>query len=142
MSAEQPVRAVRALGLTANDGGGWAVIYEDGEAFADRLPSAGGPAGVDIDAIMARVHRPATLAAVENAVPAHAFTGGVLVGALDAAGIPVRVVSARCWTEADLRRAKSRWVEVPFLRQHRLLDKRPFGVVAALHLAQELADHR
>ena len=118
------------------------MIYEDGEAFADRLPPGPGPARVDVDAIMARVHRPATRAAVERAVPSCAFLGGVLIGALDAAGIPVRVVAARDWTESDVRRAKSRWVEVPFLRQHRLLDKRPYGVVAALHLAQDLADGR
>ena len=131
----------RVVALTANDGGGWAVVYEDGEVFADRLPT-GGAGGVDIDAIMVRVHRPATLAVFERAVPSCQFVGGVIVGALDANGIPVRVVPARAWTETDLEQCRKRFVEVPFLRQHRLLDKHPFGVVAALTLAQEFHDSR
>ncbi len=133
----------RRLGLTAAGGGGWAVIYGDGEAAAGRLPSdAGGR--LDLDPLMELVYRPRTLAALE--APASGWDAaeqrlhGMLRGALDALGVPTRIVAARPWTPDCIERVRRQYSpEVAFLRQHRLAEKRPQGVVAAIVLAEELA---
>ena len=132
---------LRRVGLTTGNGGGWAVIYGDGEVRADRLPRTESGA-LDLDPLLELIYRPLTKVRLELPAdgwdPAEAVRHGTLLGALDALGVPTRLVPARAWAGEVERVHRQYSPDVQFLRQHRLREKRPEGVVAAIVLAEEL----
>ena len=132
---------LRRVGLTTGHGGGWAVIYGDGEVRADRLPRAES-GSLELDPLMELIYRPCTKVRLE--LPASTWDyaeqvrHGTLRGALDALGVPTRLVPAREWS-AEIERVHRQYSpDVRFLRQHQLRAKRPEGVVAAIVLAEEI----
>lgn len=141
MGGGEGLGGLRRVGLTTGNGGGWAVIYGDGEVRADRLPRAESGA-LDLDPLLELIYRPCTKVRIE--APASTWDAaehvrhGTLRGALDALGVPTRVVPARAWAGEVERVHRQYSPDVQFLRQHRLAEKCPEGVVAAIVLAEEL----